>query len=141
MLMRTDPFRAFDQLTRQVFGSAASPAFMPMDAWRDNTQFVVQFDLPGVDPGSIDLNIERNALTVRAERKSPVGEDKELLAAERPQGVFSRQVILSDALNSDDVSASYDDGVLTVRIPVAEQAKPRKIEVTAGTGKAKEINA
>ncbi len=130
MLVRTDPFRDFDRLAQQIWGTTARPAAMPMDAWRDGEQMVVQFDLPGVDPDSVDLDVERNVLTVRAERRPSTGEDTEMIAAERPRGVFSRQLILGDTLDTDRVQASYTAGVLTLRIPVAEKAKPRKITVT-----------
>ena len=128
MLMRTDPFRDLDRLTQQLMGTASRPALMAMDAWREGDEFVVEFDLPGVDPGSVDLDVERNVLTVKAERPSLNG-DRELIAAERPRGVFSRQLILGDTLDTDNVKATYDAGVLTLRIPVAEKAKPRKIEI------------
>ncbi len=133
MLVRTDPFRDFDRIAQQIWGTTARPAAMPMDAWRDGEQMVVEFDLPGVDPDSVDLDVERNVLTVRAERRPTTGqdpEDTEMIAAERPRGVFSRQLILGDALDTDRVQASYTAGVLTLRIPVAEKAKPRKITVT-----------
>ena len=133
MLMRTDPFRELDRLTQQVFGTmgtTARPAAMPMDAWRDGDEFIIEFDLPGVDPGTVDLDVERNVLTVRAERPALNGKT-ELIAAERPRGVFSRQLILGDNLDTEHISASYDAGVLTLQIPVAEQAKPRKISITA----------
>jgi len=129
MLMRTDPFRDLDRLTQQLMGTASRPALMAMDAWREGDEFVVEFDLPGVDPGSVDLDVERNVLTVKAERPSLNG-DRELIAAERPRGVFSRQLILGDNLDAESVGASYSSGVLTVRIPVAEQAKPRKIQIS-----------
>lgn len=129
MLMRTDPFRDLDRLTQQLMGTASRPTLMAMDAWRDGEEFVVEFDLPGVDPDSVDLDVERNVLTVRAERPSLNG-DRELIAAERPRGVFSRQLILGDNLDTESVGASYSSGVLTVRIPVAEQAKPRKIAIS-----------
>lgn len=129
MLMRTDPFRQFDRLAEQVLGTAARPAAMPMDAWRAGHEFIVEFDLPGVDPGSIDLNVERNVLTVRGERRPSTGGDIELVAAERPRGVFSRQVFLGDSLNTEAITASYTGGVLRLTIPVAEKAKPRKIEI------------
>ena len=116
-------------LTQQVFGTAARPAAMPMDAWQEDGEFVVAFDLPGVKLNSLDLNVERNVLTVRAERQDPTQPNVELVASERPRGVFSRQLILGDTLNTDNIKASYDQGVLTLRIPVAEQAKPRKIEI------------
>jgi HSP20 family protein len=131
MLMRTDPFREFDRLSQQVFGTPgtlARPSAMPMDAWREGHEFIVEFDLPGVEPDSIDLDVERNVLTVKAERKALQG-DREFLAAERPRGVFSRQLILGDTLDTERVQAAYDGGVLTLRIPVAEKAKPRKIQI------------
>jgi HSP20 family protein len=134
MLMRTDPFRELDRLAQQVLGTAARPAAMPMDAWREGQDFVVAFDLPGVAADSVDLDVERNVLTVRAERPEPASKDTELIASERPRGVFSRQLILGDTLDTDSVQATYDAGVLTLRIPVAERAKPRKIEIeTKGT--------
>ena len=134
MLVRTDPFRQFDRLAEQVFGTTARPAAMPMDAWRSGNEFVVEFDLPGIDPQSIDLDVERNVLTVRAERRSSTGPDVELVAAERPRGVFSRQVILGDTLDADHIEASYDAGVLRLTVPVAEKAKPRKIAIATHNG-------
>ena len=142
MLMRTDPFRELDRLTQQLFGyngTASRPAVMPMDAYRQGEQFVVHFDLPGADPSSIDLDVERNVLTVKAERIPTYGEDVEVQVAERPRGVFSRQLFLGDTLDAERIEAHYDAGVLTLRIPVAEQAKPRKIQVSAG-GSAKQIS-
>jgi HSP20 family protein len=130
MLMRTDPFRELDRLTAQVFGTAARPAFMPMDAWREGDSFYVEFDLPGVNPESIDLDVERNVLSVRADRPAREG-TSELIAAERPRGVFSRQLILGDNLDTEHITANYHDGVLSLTIPVAERAKPRKIAVEA----------
>lgn len=130
MLMRTDPFRDLDRLTQQVFGTAARPAMMLMDAWREKDRFVVEFDLPGIDPGSIDLDVERNVLTVRADRPAREGME-ELIAAERPRGVFSRQLILGDNLDTEQVSANYQGGVLRLEVPVAEKAKPRKISINA----------
>jgi HSP20 family protein len=131
MLMRTDPFRELDRLTQQVFGTSARPAFMPMDAWRDGDAFTIEFDLPGVSPDTIDLDVERNVLTVRADRPARE-ETNELIAAERPRGVFSRQLILGDNLDLDKIEATYADGVLHLQVPVAERAKPRKISVEAG---------
>jgi HSP20 family protein len=133
MLMRTDPFRELDRLSQQVFGTQgtlARPAVMPMDAWREGDTFIVELDLPGVNPDSIDLDVERNVLTVKAERPGRDG-DTELIEAERPRGVFSRQLILGDTLDTERVAASYDAGVLSLRIPVAEQAKPRKIAISS----------
>src|SRR6185503_11271199 len=107
MLMRTDPFRELDRLTEQVFGTTTRPAVMPMDAWRHGEEFVVEFDLPGVKAQDVDLDVERNVLTVKAERPVTNGEDTELIAAERPRGVFSRQLILGDNLDTDRVHAEY----------------------------------
>ena len=143
MLMRTDPFRELDRLTQQVLGTngtLARPSVMPMDAWRDGDTFQVEFDLPGINPDSIDLDVERNVVTVKAERP-PRASDAELIAAERPRGIFSRQLILGDNLDTDHIAASYDAGVLTLRIPVAEQAKPRKIAVTSNGADRHAINA
>ena len=132
MLVRTDPFREFDRLTQQALGTMTRPAVMSMDAWRDSVEVVVAFDLPGVEPDSIDIEVERNVVTVKAERRPPaVGADFEMVVAERPSGVFSRQLIVSDILDTDRIQASYDAGVLTLRIPIAEKAKPRKIAITA----------
>ncbi|GAA1430841.1 HSP20 family small heat-shock protein [Mycobacterium cookii] len=128
MLMRTDPFRELDRFTQQVLGTAARPAVMPMDAWREGDQFHVEFDLPGVNPDSLDLDIENNVVTVRAER-APVDPSREMLAAERPRGVFSRQLVLGSNLDTGRITADYCDGVLRLVIPVAEKAKPRKITV------------
>ncbi len=130
MLMRTDPFRDLDRLTQQVFGTAARPAMMVMDAWRENDSFVVEFDLPGIDANSIDLDVERNVLTVRADRPAREGIE-ELIAAERPRGVFSRQLILGDNLDTEKIAATYQGGVLRLEIPVAEKAKPRKITISS----------
>ena len=145
MLMRTDPFRELDRLTDSIFGTAARPAAMPMDAYRKGDAFYVQFDLPGVDPQSIDLTVEHNVLTVRAERSGPWRSDNgsngtERIVSERPQGVFTRQLFLGETLDVDNLRADYETGVLTVTIPVAEQAKPRKVEIKGGSQR-KEINA
>ncbi|MEY8017609.1 Hsp20/alpha crystallin family protein [Mycobacterium servetii] len=131
MLMRTDPFRDLDRLTQQVFGTAARPAVMPMDAWRDGENFIVEFDLPGIDADSLDIDIERNVVTVRAERPA-LDPNREMLATERPRGVFSRQLVLGENLDTDRIEATYREGVLRLHIPVAEKAKPRKISVDRG---------
>jgi HSP20 family protein len=148
MLMRTDPFREFDRLTQQFFGGQAPgtwsrPTPMPMDAYRLGDEYVVSFDLPGISPDAIELDVERNVLTVKAERRPlELGEDVEMQVAERPLGVFSRQLFLGDTLDADHIQANYEAGVLTLKIPVAEQAKPRKIEITAtDSGNRKQINA
>jgi HSP20 family protein len=146
MLMRTDPFRELDRLTQQVFGNVAAgtwsrPTSMPMDAYRSGDEFVVAFDLPGISPEAIELDVERNVLTVKAERRPTVtGDNVEMQVAERPLGVFSRQLFLGETLDADHIQAHYDAGVLTLRIPIAERAKPRKIAIT-GAESPKEINA
>ena len=133
MLLRTtDPFRDFDRLASQLLGTTNRPAVMPMDAWREGDRFVIEFDLPGVSPESIDLDVERNVLTVRAERVGRNG-DWEMLASERPRGAFSRQLVLGDNLDLDRIEAGYENGVLRLVVPVSEKAKPRKIEVTGST--------
>ena len=133
MLMRTDPFRDLDRLAQQLVGAGTStrPSVMPLDAWREGDAFVLEFDLPGVQPETLDIDVERNVLTVRAERP-PKNGDWEMLAAERPTGLFSRQLVLGDNLDLDRLEACYDAGVLRLTVPVAERAKPRKIEVTTG---------
>jgi len=128
MLMRTDPFRELDRLAEHVLGTSSRPAVMPMDAYRDGESFVVELDLPGVALDAISLDVERNVLTVRAERPGPQ-QGREMVAAERPAGVFSRQLFLGDTLDTERVQASYRDGVLRLTIPVAERAKPRRIEI------------
>ena len=126
MLMRTDPFRDLDRLAQQVIGTPARPAAMPIDAYRKGDEFVVQFDLPGVDAGSIELTVEKNVLTVHAERRRGAGDDVEMIVAERPQGTFSRQLFLGDTLDADRIEADYADGVLTPADPGgrAGQAPP-----------------
>lgn len=131
LLRNADPFRDLDRLAQQVLGTATRPAVMPMDAWREGDSFVIEFDLPGVSPETIDLDVERNVLTVRAERRAPQTENQ-MLANERPRGSFSRQLVLGDNLDLEQVTASYDAGVLRLVIPVAERAKPRKISVSGG---------
>jgi HSP20 family protein len=133
MLMRFDPFRDFDRFTQALTSQGAGRlASMPMDAYREGDNFIVEFDLPGVDPGSIDLTVEKNALTVRAQRSWEPKESQEVLISERPQGTFSRQLFLGEGLDADKIQASYNNGVLRLTIPVAEQAKPRKVQITAG---------
>jgi HSP20 family protein len=141
MLMRTDPFRELDRVTQQVFGTPSRPAAMPIDAFRKDDEFVVQFDLPGVDVSSIDLTIEKNVLTVHADRERSTGDATELLIAERPHGTFSRQLFLGETLDTDRIDASYANGVLTLRLPVAERAKPRRVEISSGDEAQRAIDA
>lgn len=138
MLMRTDPFRALDRLAAQALDSGGTwsrPAAMPMDAWRHGEEFVVEFDLPGIDPDAVELSVERNTLTVKAERRpAHAGADEvEWVASERAYGVYSRQLFLGENLDTEHIHAAYDAGVLRVRIPLAEKAKPRTISIESGT--------
>ena len=136
MLMRSEPFTEVNRLAQQLFGSPAGtwsrPTAMPVDAFRNGDEFVIAFDLPGVDADAIDIDVERNVLTVRAERRPiDLGEQAVAQLSDRPLGVFSRQLFLGDALDTDRIDAGYDNGVLVLRIPIAEKAKPRKISVAA----------
>jgi HSP20 family protein len=132
LLRNTDPFRDLDRLTQQLLGTTNRPMVMPMDAWREGDRFVIEFDLPGVNPETIDLDVERNVLTVSAERVARNG-DWEMLASERPRGRFSRQLVLGDNLDLEHIEAAYQDGVVRLAVPVAEKAKPRKIQLQTGS--------
>lgn len=130
--LRFDPFRDFDRLAADLFGTARTPALMPMDCLRTQDAFVCRFDLPGIDADSLDVSAENNTLTVRAERRRHDPDDATYLVSERPSGAYSRQLVLGDGLNVDDIRADYRDGVLTLTIPVVERAKPRRIEIARG---------
>lgn len=133
MLMRFDPFREIDRLAEQAFdGPAKRATRMPMDAYRRGDELVVRFDLPGVDPASIDVTVDRNVLKVRAERTWERDEGDELLVSERGRGTFNRQLVLGEALDTDALAARYDSGVLTLTVPVAERSRSRRIEVAGG---------
>jgi HSP20 family protein len=137
MLMRFDPFRDLDRLTQNLWGSGDVRRLnaVPMDAYRKGSEFVVHFDVPGINPDSIELTVEKNVLTVSAERTRHWGEEaEEVVVAERPVGSFSRQLFLGETLDSERIEASCDNGVLTLRIPVAEAAKPRKVSISSGAG-------
>ncbi|NXY98501.1 Hsp20/alpha crystallin family protein [Streptomyces sp. BR123] len=142
MLMRTDPFREIDRLAQQLMGPGtwSKPSAMPMDAYRDGDSYVIAFDVPGVTKDAIDIDVERNMLTVKAERRpAPKSDQTQMELSERPLGVFSRQVMLADTLDTEHIEADYDAGVLTLRIPIAERAKPRKIAI--GDGSRKQLSA
>ena len=128
MLLRFDPLRDFDRLAQQMLGDWQAPRSFPMDVYRSGDHYVLHFDLPGVDPASVDLSVEDNTLTVRAQRP-PRSEDVEFLVAERPTGEFTRRLVLGNGLDLGGIAATYDAGVLTVTIPVAETAKPRRISI------------
>ncbi|HEY9439079.1 MAG TPA: Hsp20/alpha crystallin family protein [Streptomyces sp.] len=138
MLMRTDPFREMDRIVQQLSGTSGTwskPSVMPMDAYREGDDYVIAFDLPGVSTEAIDIDVERNMLTVKAERRPAAKADSvKVELSERPLGVFSRQIVLADTLDTERIQAEYDAGVLTLRIPIAERAKPRKISIGAGSG-------
>jgi HSP20 family protein len=136
MVMRFDPFRELDRLNQELWSSNQRRASgMPMDAYRKGDTFFIHFDLPGVDPSTIDLTVEKNVLTVRAERQFEWGSNgTEVLVAERPQGTYSRQLFLGETLDPDNIQANYEHGVLTLTIPVAEKAKPRRVQVSAAGG-------
>ncbi len=135
MLMRTDPFRELDRLTQQVFGTVARPVAMPMDGYRKGDSFYLHLDLPGIKPDSIDLTVEQNVLTIRAERPAIEPDGVEVIVSERPAGTFTRQVFLGDTLDSDHMTADYTAGVLTLTIPIHEAAKPRRVEITSHDAK------
>lgn len=129
MLMRFDPFSDFDRLSRQVWGNTRTN-YMPADAYRKGDRFYLHIDLPGVDPDSIDVTVEKNTLAVSAERRWERGEEEQVLLNERTTGSFGRQFFLGESLDTDAIEAGYDHGVLTLVIPIAETAKARKIQVS-----------
>ncbi|MFB7178519.1 Hsp20/alpha crystallin family protein [Streptomyces sp. NPDC056257] len=139
MLMRTDPFREMDRIVQQLSGTSGTwskPSVMPMDAYREGDVYVIAFDLPGVSPEAVDIDVERNMLTVKAERRPAAkGDTVQMELSERPLGVFSRQIMLADTLDTERIQAEYDAGVLTLRIPIAERAKPRKISIGGDSGR------
>ncbi|MEV0992802.1 MULTISPECIES: Hsp20/alpha crystallin family protein [Streptomyces] len=139
MLMRTDPFREMDRIVQQLSGTSGTwskPSVMPMDAYREGEEYVIAFDLPGVSTEAIDIDVERNMLTVKAERRPVAKADSvKVELSERPLGVFSRQIVLADTLDTERIQADYDAGVLTLRIPIAERAKPRKISIGGESGR------
>lgn len=139
MLMRTDPFRDLDRLASEMLGAPFRSTSMPLDAYRHGDVFVVELEVPGVDPEAIDLTVEKNVLTVRAERSRPDVEDAQHLISERSHGSFTRQLFLGDTLDPDNLTADYRNGVLTIRVPLAERARPRRIEI--GTGERAAIEA
>jgi len=141
MLMRTDPFRELDRLMQNVAGTVARPAAMPMDAYRSGEQFILEIDLPGVAADSIEVTVEKNVLAVSANRSRSLEQSVEVVAAERPYGTFTRQVFLGESLDTDRIDASYTDGVLSLRIPVSEKAKPRRVEISASGSRQHSIDA
>ena len=143
MGLRFDPFRDFDRLAEQVLAgeSGRVPMSMPMDLYRSGDHYVLHCDLAGADPGSVDVSVDGTTLTIRAERSARTKEGVQWLRHERPYGAFQRQVSLGEGLDLDAINATYDDGVLTVTIPVAERAKPRRIQISTGTESGTESGA
>jgi HSP20 family protein len=139
-VMRFDPFRDLDRLTEQLLGvpvgSTKAPRFMPMDLYRSGDHYVLHADLPGVDPGSVDVSVDNGTLTVRAERSGRTEESVEWLTSERFTGSYMRQLTLGEGVDADRIAATYENGVLTVTIPMAEKAKPRRIQIGTETGQA-----
>lgn len=140
LLVRSEPYRDFDRLFQQLMGDSnrrVTSVGIPMDAYRKEDQFLLQFDVPGVNADSIELTVDNNTLTVKAERQAPLLADEiEALVAERPHGVFTRQILLGDNLDTSKIDAQFSDGVLTLSIPVAEEAKPRRIDIRHDSSKA-----
>ena len=134
MATRFDPFQEMDRLMGQVFGAARAAGTMPMDLYRSGDHYIMNIDLPGVDPGTIDVSVEDRTLTIRAERTSGTSHDIQWLAQERPSGTYARQLTVGTGLALDKIDATYSDGVLTLSIPISEEAKPRRVEVQIGRG-------
>ena len=135
MLLRNATVRDLDRLTARVFDSATRSSGCRLDAYREGDAFYIDIDLPGIDPAGIDVTVDRKVLTVRAERKRAEREGQQFVVAERPMGTFTRQVFLSDSLDTDRLEAKYENGVLNLSIPVIETAKPRKVEIVSGTSR------
>ena len=136
MATNFDPFAEFDRLTAGLLGARSGPRVMPVDLYRDADQYVLNADLPGVDPGSVDIDVDGQLLTIRAQRTAGSAQGVKWLAQERPAGSYLRQFSIGEGVDSSAISATYDNGVLSVIIPVSEKAKPRRIEVKAAPGDA-----
>jgi HSP20 family protein len=135
VLLRFDPFREIDRLSNDLLDTANSrPVVMPLDAYRHDDRWIVNIDLPGVDPSTVDLTVDRNVLTVQATRQWRPAEGDKVLAAERPRGTFTRQLMLGEQIDATGIEANYEQGVLTVTLPVAETAKPRRVSISSGAG-------
>jgi HSP20 family protein len=132
MLMRTDPFRDLDRLTERLLGTVARPNAMRMDAYRQGDTFYIHFDLPGVDRDAIDLAVERNVLTVKAERSGAREQQRAFIVSERPVGTFTRELFLGETLDTERIEADLTAGVLTLRIPVGKKAEPRRLSIATG---------
>ncbi|ORI12898.1 heat-shock protein Hsp20 [Rhodococcus sp. 1163] len=135
-MLRFDPFRDFDSLAANMLGASSGsgrvPRFMPMDLYKVDDRYILSADLPGVDPGSIDVDVDRGTLTLTAHRTVPETDGVQWISSERFAGTFRRQVSLGEGIDVENISATYDNGVLSVMIPLAERAKPRKIDIAHG---------
>jgi HSP20 family protein len=144
-VLRFDPFHDIDTVARQLLGEAAgtarAPRFMPMDLFKAGDHYVLNADLPGVDPGSIDVSVDNGTLTLRAQRSTPSDEGVQWIASERFAGTFMRQLSLGDNVDADQISATYNNGVLSLTIPIAEKAKPRRVEISGSSQQPKTIEA
>ncbi len=132
MAITFDPFREVDELRSQLLSGGRTPRSFPMDAYRRGDDFFVHVDLPGVNPQSIDVTVDGASLTISAERRFEQQEGDQIIVSERPQGTFSRQLRIGTSIDTENIGASYDDGVLTLTLPVAQQARPRRVEVRGG---------
>lgn len=136
-----DPFRAIDRLTNQMLSGTRTPASLPMDVWRSGQEYRVALDLPGISPDSVEITVERGVVTIRAERQQQFGQGDQVLLAERPQGSFTRQLMLGEGVDQENLQADYRDGVLHLTIPVAQAAQPRRIQVGRGQGAGQAVGA
>ena len=142
MLMRFDPFRDLDRFTQNLLGNEGRRMVaLPVDAYRVGDEFVMELEIPGVDPSSVDLTVEKNVLTIKVERRHTWPDDAEVFVSERAEGSVTRQFFLGDTLDPSGIKAHSDGGVLRVTIPTAEQAKARKVEIGGGGGQAEAIEA
>ena len=132
MAMSYDPFGELDRLAGSLLQNRPGPRFMPVDLYRDGDRYVLSADLPGVDPGSVDIDVDGQLLTMRAQRTAGTADGAKWLVQERPSGSYLRQFSLGEGLDMEQISATYDNGVLSVIIPVSEKAKPRRIQVQSG---------
>lgn len=144
-MLRFDPFSDIDAMTKQLLGLGTDtgrvPRFMPVDLYKSGDHYVLLADLPGVDPGSVDVSIDNGTLTLTAERSARSEEGVQWLSSERFSGKFRRQLSLGDGIDTAGIRASYDNGVLSVTIPVAERAKPRRVEISHAGGSQPVIEA
>ena len=141
MAMTFDPFAELDRLTGNLLGTQQGPKFMPVDLYRDGDRYVLNADMPGLDPGSVDIDIDGQLLSIRARRTAEDRDGVSWIARERPFGSYLRQFNLGEGIDAENIAAHYDNGVLSVLLPVSERAKPRKIEVQNGSEQQQSVTA